>query len=67
MFQHHVCVRGLSENAHVGKHTVVDQVMRPVPVTAVLFALVLAPLGLLDFTRNGGYDYISLKLNSGTL
>src|ERR1700730_920189 len=63
MLKHYVHIRGLTQDAHIGEHSVIYQVVCAHPVTAILFSLELAPLCLLDLSGNGRNDHITPKLD----
>src|SRR6266852_1579120 len=67
MLQHHAHVRRLTENADVGEHAVVYQVVRAAAVPAIFSALVLAPLRLFDFPGDARNDHVAFEFHAGAL
>lgn len=52
--QNHLQIRGLTQDAHVGKNAVVHQMMRSDAITPIFLAHeFVSPLRLLDFSGDG--------------
>ena len=67
VFEHHMRVGRLAQDAHVRQDAVVDQVVRAESVAAIFLAFEFAPLGLFDFAGNGGDDDVALQLDARAL
>ena len=67
MFENDTHVGGLAENAHVGQHAMIDEIVRAVSVTAVFFAFEFTPLRFFDFAGDGGDDDISFQAHTRAL
>src|SRR5438874_12748574 len=67
MFEHKLHIGGLAENAHVGQHAVVYEIVRSRSIAAVLLALEFGPLRFFDLTGDGGDEDVALQLDSGAL
>ena len=62
--QHQLVLRRLAEDAQIGRPTVADEVARAGRVPAVLGALSVALLRLLDLAGHGGDEHIALQADS---
>ncbi len=61
MFENDLHVGGLAENAHVGQHAVVHQVVRAHSVAAVFSAMEFSPLRFFDFPCDRGDDDVAFQ------
>ena len=67
MAEHDLALRRLAEQAHVGDAAVRDEVARAGCVAAVLRALRVAVLCLLDLAADGGDEHVAAKPHAGVL
>ncbi len=67
MFENDVHVGGFAENAHVGQHAVIHQVVRAVSIAAIFLALEFTPLRFFDFAGDGGNDDIAFQSHARAL
>ena len=65
--EHDLALGRLAEQAHVGDAAVRDEVARAGRVAAVLRALRLAVLGLLDLAADGGDQHVAAQPHAGIL
>ena len=67
VFEHNMHVGRLAEDAHVGQHAVIDEVMRAASVAAIFLASEFSPLCLFDFAGDGCDDDVALQANARAL